>query len=82
MLGRRMVARTPAFLAVLALVALAPSGRAAAQDLSSSCGTENLLAGRIPNAQAIRGNVALVTDGQVGPEGAQWDALVIVTFEL
>src|SRR5690242_2710024 len=80
---RRMVARKLAYSGVIALAALAAAGPAAAQDLSSpSCGTENLLAGRLPNAQAIRGNTALVTDGQVGPEGAQWDAPVTVTFEL
>jgi hypothetical protein len=67
----------------MALAVLAPAGRATAQDLSSpSCTTENLLAGKVPTAQAIRGNLGLVTDGQVGPEGAQWDSGVTVTFEL
>jgi len=49
---------------------------------AASCGTENLLAGKKPSAsQAIKGDVGQVTDGTVGPEGAQWDAPVTVTLE-
>ncbi|HVZ72575.1 MAG TPA: discoidin domain-containing protein [Polyangia bacterium] len=54
-----------------------------AEDLSSPpCGTENLLAGRLPSAQQdMRGNLSLITDESVGPEGAQWDAPVAAVFE-
>jgi hypothetical protein len=65
--------------AALALaVAALPSPAAAA----APCGTENLLAGKRPSAsQAIKGDLGLVTDGNVAPEGTQWDAPVTVTLE-
>jgi hypothetical protein len=64
------------FAAVLALASF-PSIATAAP-----CGTENLLAGKKPSAsQAVKGNVGLVTDGTVGPEGADWNAPVTVTLE-
>ena len=63
--------------ATVALITL-PSMVAAA----APCGTDNLLRGMKPSAtQAVRGDVALVTDGTVGPEGANWDAPVTVTLE-
>src|SRR5689334_11320118 len=44
---------------------------------SHACGTENLLAGKLPvEAQDVSGVPALVTDGSVGPEGTLWDAPV------
>jgi hypothetical protein len=50
--------------------------------LSSACGQENLLAGKAPwQWQDLRGNAALVTDGAVAPEGAQWDAPVAVVLD-
>jgi hypothetical protein len=59
--------------ALLALVSLSRAADAA------PCGTENLLAGRLPSAQtAMTGNPAQLTDGIVGQEGAQWDAPVVV----
>ncbi|HEY7373293.1 MAG TPA: discoidin domain-containing protein [Polyangia bacterium] len=49
---------------------------------AAPCGTENLLAGKKPSAsQAVKGDLGLVTDGTVGPEGTQWDAPVTVTLE-
>ena len=57
---------------------------AAAQQMSSAvCGTDNLLARRMPSArtQEIRGDVRLVTDGSAAQEGAQWDAPVGVFFD-
>ncbi len=57
---------------------------AVAQGLSSSaeCTSENLLARRLPVArQDARGDLRLATDGQVAPEGAQWDAPVVVILE-
>jgi hypothetical protein len=63
--------------AALAVAAL-PSPAAAA----APCGTENLLAGKKPSAtQAVKGDVGQVTDGTVGPEGAEWNAAVTVTLE-
>jgi hypothetical protein len=49
---------------------------------AASCGTENLLSGKKPSAsQAVKGDVGVVTDGTVGPEGAPWDAPVTITLE-
>lgn len=63
--------------AAAALVAL-PSVAGAAEP----CGAENLLAWKTPSAsQGVKGDVAQITDGTVGPEGAQWDAPVTVTLE-
>ena len=65
------------FAATLALAAL-PSMVA----LAAPCGTENLLKGLKPSAtQGVKGDVAQVTDGTVGPEGTAWDAPVTVTLE-
>lgn len=70
-------------LGTLASLALGPSGVASAAELSSpACGTENLLANKLPwEARDLRGDLRLVTDQQAGPEGAQWDAPVAITFE-
>lgn len=55
---------------------------AVAPAASATCGSGNLLAGRAPFAwQDVRGSLALVTDGAVAPEGAQWDAPVGVILE-
>ena len=67
---------------LVAILALAlptlPSLTAAA----AACGTENLLAGKTPSAsQAIKGDLALVTNGAAGPEGAEWNSPVTVTLE-
>jgi hypothetical protein len=71
--------------AVAAAVGIAGApGRAAAAEslMSPNCGTENLLAGKLPWAhQDTRGNLYFPTDGAVAPEGAQWDAPVGVTFD-
>jgi spermidine synthase len=65
------------FLLVFAGAAAPPSGTATEPD----CGTENLLAGKAPaEHQEIPGNLSLITDGEVGAEGMQWDAPVAVTF--
>src|SRR4051812_30166414 len=58
-------------------------GAAAAEPLmSSSCGTENLLAGRVPwQHQDTRGSLFFPTDGAAAPEGAQWDAPVGIILE-
>ncbi len=60
----------------------AVGGARRALQLVGDCGTENLLAGRMPvGRQDIRGDLRLPTDGQVAPEGAQWDAPVGVFFD-
>src|SRR6185436_14368605 len=62
-------------LLTLPLAALASAGAAHAQMSSAACGTDNLIANKLPSArQDIRGDLRLVTDGKVAPEGAQWDA--------
>src|SRR5262245_24105898 len=58
-------------------IAVAVARPADAQTMMSSaeCGTDNLLANRMPSAsQDMRGDARLVTDGKKAPEGAQWDA--------
>jgi spermidine synthase len=91
--GRMKTSRATLFFMVLALApglaAAAPPAAAPppapAQATSSAgaaeCGTDNLLAGKTPSqVQDLQGEAALLTDGAVGPEGAQWDAPVAVTF--
>jgi hypothetical protein len=71
--------RTP-LLAAVATLALASLPSLAAT--AATCGTENLLAGKKPSAsQGVKGDLGLVTDGQVGPEGADWNSPVGVTLE-
>jgi hypothetical protein len=49
---------------------------------ASACGVEDLLAGRAPTSSAqVRGSLALITDGAVAPEGAEWNAPVVVTLD-
>jgi hypothetical protein len=49
---------------------------------SAECTSENLLARRLPIArQDLRGDLRLATDGAVAPEGAQWDAPVVVILD-
>jgi spermidine synthase len=55
--------------------------RAADQVTDATCGTQNLLAGKMPHrAVDLVGDARLVTDGNVGPEGAIWDAPVAITL--
>src|SRR5262245_41653780 len=74
--------RRPA-IAFLSLAAAALSLTAAPRTAdAAACGTENLLAGKKPHQSGdTKGDLAQVTDGTVGPEGAQWDAPVVVTLE-
>jgi hypothetical protein len=61
--------------AVLPVVFLLAAGPAAAQMSSAECGTDNLIANRMPSArQDAHGDFRLATDGKAAPEGAQWDA--------
>jgi hypothetical protein len=71
-------------LGTFALTAGLGARPAAAQGMSSgACGTENLLAGKLPSSQqAMSRDMRLVTDGQVAPEGAQWDAPPAAVFDL
>jgi hypothetical protein len=49
---------------------------------SAACGVEDLLAGKKPTFSLhVRGDLGLLTDGAVAPEGAQWDSPVVVTLE-
>jgi spermidine synthase len=64
----------------LALLAAAPA--VAAEPPAAPCGTENLIAGKLPwQEQVSRGNLPLVTDGAVGPEGALWNVPLAITLE-
>jgi hypothetical protein len=75
---------TFAFLGVFGLAGSLAPRSAQAQEMSpATCGTENLLAGRLPSSQqAMSRDLRLVTDGQAAPEGAQWDAPPAVLFDL
>jgi hypothetical protein len=86
--------RVPSKIAILAPIALSWALGAPASAKRDStgpivksadtpaCDVENLIAGKKPSAsQEIHGNVALITDGAVAAEGAQWDAPVVVTLE-
>jgi len=67
-----------AFTLLLPLLLARP---AAGQMSSAECGTENLIAGRMPSAQQdAHGDVRLVTDGKIATEGAQWDTTSVVEF--
>src|SRR5437763_5350353 len=85
MFGLRLPAAGAAVWMLVAMMAMAALARpAAAEPMMSpaSCGTENLLAERLPWAhQDVRGNLRLPTDGAAAPEGAQWDAPVGVILE-
>jgi hypothetical protein len=77
--------RSPVFLALFGLLSVVAGPARADEPLmssSSACGTENLLAGKVPvGHQDARGSLFLPTDGAVAPEGAQWDAPVGVILE-
>jgi len=63
------------------LLPLLLSRPAAAQMSSALCGTDNLIAGRMPAGQQdAHGDARLVTDGKVATEGAQWDTGSVVEF--
>src|SRR5512144_1639781 len=68
--------------AVCTLLLTAVCARPATAQMSSAeCGTENLIAGRMPSGQQdAHGDVRLVTDGKVATEGAQWDTTSVVEF--
>jgi hypothetical protein len=84
-----MVVWTPIALALIAATWAAGAPAAAKHDPGDKspaalapCGPENLLAGRRPSASLqVTGDVGLITDGAVAPEGAQWDAPVVLTLD-
>ena len=60
------------FTLLLPLLFARPAG---AQMSSAECGTDNLIANRLPSAQQdVHGDARLATDNKAAPEGAQWDA--------
>ena len=67
----------PAALAARKATAVATAtttGKAAERGASTPCGTDNLLAGKLPvQQQDVQGDVALLTDGEGPAEGALWD---------
>lgn len=79
---RRSKLFAPLFAGLFATVVLAAvAGRGARAD-DSSCPTGNLLAGKLPSATSdLRREPRLMTDGQVGQEGAIWDATVAVVLD-
>ena len=78
--------KAPLFAPLLALcwagAASAPAIAAETFSSPADCTTDNLLARRMPSGrQDLRGDLRLITDDAVGPEGAQWDAPVGVILE-
>jgi spermidine synthase len=59
------------------------SRASAAEHLApADCGTADLLAGKAPKHQEeARGDLLLVTDGTIVPDGAEWDAPEAITWE-
>src|SRR5689334_1940284 len=49
--------------------------------LAAPCDTANVLAGAPAHAAGLSGPLDLLTDGAVGPEGAQWNAPVAVVLQ-
>lgn len=68
------------------VAAPAPSASVASSAAASSaapapCGTDDRVSGKMPTLQENAvGDLKLVTDSEVGAEGAEWDAPVAVTF--
>ena len=66
-------------LASLSLAAALVLSRAAPAQAAPVCGTENLLAGKMPQDSAdTRRDLAKLTDGVVTREGSTWNAPVVV----
>jgi spermidine synthase len=58
----------------------APS--AGAEQVTPDCGTDNLLAGKLPSQQfQIRGDSSLVTDGAIAADATAWDNPVAITLD-
>ena len=63
------------------LLRAAPAGAQADAQVPSSCGPENLIAGKSPvDPKDVRGDVGLLTDGAIAAEGADWNAPAAVIF--
>jgi hypothetical protein len=79
----RTPARTLALLGTFWGTLALGAGSAAAEEMASpSCGSENLLSGKLPSSQQdISRSLRLVTDESAAPEGAQWDAPPAVVFD-
>jgi spermidine synthase len=74
-------ATASACVALALLVACAPA-HAAPAPAAAACTADNLIAGKAPWQQRdVVGNTALVTDGQMVPDGAVWDGPAAVKLE-
>jgi spermidine synthase len=81
-MNRRSLLRIVSGAAVLTAVLAGADARAAERAGVDSCSTANLLAGKLPKEQVeARGDAALVTDGAIVPEGAEWDAPEAITID-
>src|SRR6185295_17966685 len=75
-----------AFQALLSLLFVLAAGHAGAQpdpsaSPSAACGTQNLLAGKMPSdQQGLTGEVKRITDSTIDADGAAWDAESAVTW--
>ena len=80
--ARAQTAKPPASVAAkpVASAAAKPVASAATEPVSSTeCGTENLVAGKLPaQRRDLQGDAALATDGSVSREGSAWDAATTV----
>jgi spermidine synthase len=69
-------------LSLLTLGTLSAAEARGAEGASTPCTTDNLLAGKPPlRSTEVRGDAALVTDGAIAPEGAEWDAPAAIQLE-
>jgi spermidine synthase len=69
-------------LVAVAPLVICPGARAAERVAPEPCGTVNLLAGKLPKQQSeVHGDAALVTDGAIVHDGAEWDAPAAITIE-
>lgn len=69
-------------LAFLLAAAFEPPARAADTGAQPDCGTADLLARKLPQHYGqFQGAAALVTDGQVVPDGAEWDAPAAISWD-
>jgi hypothetical protein len=79
MLPRPLLMPTPTLTLLAAASALLSFARPAIAE--PACGTDNVLAGKQPQAsQELKGDAKFVTDGIAAPEGSAWDAPITVTL--
>jgi spermidine synthase len=81
--SRGLASAAASFLAALLYLVLLSPSPAVAQAGAEACTTENLIARRAPvDSASVRRDLALVTDGVVAAEGAQWNADAAIVLDV